>query len=558
MHSGLLVHSGFTRKYGVVLNLYDVSKQGVAVLNWLAQSIHGPRILPSHTSERKLHLIYVNAVMEDTVEISFKPSRRNQRTTEKTKKYTIAKPHDQCPIGLRAIYSTPAPPSDRPTLCALCGAPLPRRDTCMSEMELATRLHLDNKRTALVQRHDVHGYSPLGTRPVCVHCGELCGANNNAPGVDIHERVWASTSYKIETDQEQETNHRKIRQLVRGAPYVKHIVIDTAYDIENAQKKIALVLFPSEPMRVLVGGVDLLPNPFNKGPKEPKRTDDLNVSNALKQVTHPTGDKKDSVVLRFFSDTEPRYLFIYDEKGIYQAHAMWQSTSRIYTDIQLNANSLQTGYQFQNKKKLNEKWHISSFDKKSVRLVCKDGRVTTKQVTKQDFRREFQQYDSIRNMGTLYEWCADVPHCTTHIVCTEACLNQGNRMRKTAIVFYEKIHDLQTQLSCSLPLRIDNILQTIQRKRATPQSLAIQLRCLGHVAWANLRPNPFWKNRQDDFLFLIWDAYLAREFAKQTRSEPFKNIVHFVRDNSEKKKRKRDFLTKLSACISEVDRKSVV
>lgn len=524
--------SSFRKKFGVILNLSRANDGGLTVLYWLAQSIAGPRILPFAYSNRERCIVSItnnqnNQIVRAVYQIN------QQHRAKRSKVLSIARPAPGCPHGLAAVYVTPAPPNDEPTLCALCGAPLPHSSTNMSEMEQATRVGTQIRRTALVQRHHVFGYSPLRAQCVCVQCGTLVNGDARMPAVDYRTRQWLSIIHKSTA-----FSWNKYPELHGGAPYLKRIVLDKAYKVDGTSTKIAIALFPSEAMRVLYDA------PYDGEPRSYQKQCHIRVeeNKTLNDVFDHLGTAP--FVFRFYIGEQERRVFVYDDNNIYQAYALWETQQKNTLRIRPPEAKkfLQVGLGiFENNTSIRRMEILVQIKDKKYHIQRLNTRPRDISIT------EYYMLDPHNNVGTLRLW----PRSTTRIMCTSRSLRKYITGNVIGVVFYCKIGTVARETRVDLPPPIMAVLSTATSMKQTTQLVAIKLRCLGHIAWANLQDTkPASYERREDFLFYIWDAYLAREFAKPQRSEDFIKIATFVLGYWEKRKPRGGYTANLRACIS--------
>lgn len=585
----LEVHTANT-KYAVQLRLAKHGdSDGTGVLWWLAQGDRGPCILPSAAFTRPRLTKNWNVILENitnnTVKCRYiRKSGEVRSTHERERRIKIEKP--MCYTGLAAVHAAARFTHDddgTAGVCALCGVPVARAATCLSELELIAAAEGQPTRDPLSRRAYTAAVAGFGPSALCAQCGGECAKLPSY--VDAGTRAW-KTVLGMEGEHNTENGTKLARKLFpRDIPFIERLSVCT--DVREGtgrRRRYAIVLAqcPFEPLRSVyipqgsLHGFDL-DNDIPSVSFEERRTNNAPYARlkALNQELRPVLGYIQSYpcISAMLKSTmeEPFTEYQVHNNNVYQAGAFlyvsgqetWHTPNRNEAKKKIRVglrvrekpatpqgSILYVEKIFRNKQgeptrvKLDYVGNIASRDRAPAQGTRSTHRtVSNPQIeflTFDYFYDKYELHDSSEDVGDLYQLYRDQDDAKRRILGAKSAHEKlkSNYVEQHKSVHVLFVHIDQTRDVYALPRPggLQRVLRSlwVNRKQKSHR-VAMQLRVMGHLAFSYIQPRlkRVWHIQdvnllRNNFLYYVWDLYVSSEAAKQERSEAFTDMLNHI------------------------------
>lgn len=584
-------------KYAVQLHLAkNGDSDGMGVLWWLAQGDRGAPILPS-SAFRRPHVmknwnISIGDVRDSTVQCRYnlqsgevsarhEPSARHVKVTQ-----------PMCHTGLAAVHAPARFTNDDAAtagICALCGVPIARVETCLSELDLIAATEGEPTRDPLCRRAYTATVAGFGPSVLCAQCGRACAKLQ--PYVDAGTRAW-KTVLGVQEDNNS-TNATKIaRQLFpKSIPFIERLSVcmDVREDTGNRRQfAIVLAQCPFENLRsVYVPKAhrrlkeldiqnDIHEAPFEETPlngtSDAPFTDLQELENNFNQTQTyiesfpcsaamtPSGSGMD----KHFTEYTTRDAKVYQAAAIlYTTEAeTWKKpppndriTDLLSVGLRVRRTSKPSDVMYIEKIVKNRTNNIMSVKISAVGSIARQDQApaqntrsqvsnvlpeTTESIPLKVFMKDYELHEKTKDVGHLYKLYRDNVDAQQRILSAKEAHNHFGKLyeaqNKSVHVLFVKIDNLRDTYALPRSGTLKHVLISLWKpNHQTTHSVAMQLRALGHLAFRYVQPHLeyTWRLNNEDllcnnFLYFVWDLYVAQQAAKRDHDAAFKEILAHI------------------------------
>ena len=586
----LKVHKAHT-KYAVQLHLANNGDgDGIGVLWWLAQGDRGAPILPSSAFSKpdvtKNWNIIVGDVRDSTVQCRYERKSGEVSSFHEPPERRIKVTKPICYTGLAAVHAAARfthDDADTAGICALCGVPIARVETCLSELELIAATEGQPTRDPLCRRAYTAAVAGFGPSVLCAQCGRVCA--KLPPYVDAGTRAWI-TMLGIEEDNNS-SNATKIAQKLfpKNIPFIQRLSVcmDVREDTGNRRQfAIVLAQCPFESLRSVcvpkahrrlkefhverdINDVPCVEDPINGKPDIPftelqhLESDFSSMGAYIESFLCASGLGMD----KHFTEYTVR------DGKVYQAAALLYTTrsetwrkQRANQDMALlsvglrvrkNSNSSTVMYIekiFKNmtsaitRVKISAVGGIARQDRppaQGTRSAVLNASVeSTETISLDAFMKNYQLHDKTEDIGHLYKLYRDTLDAKERILGAKTAHNHFGgthaAQQKSVHVLFVAIDKMRDVYMLPRPGTLERVLTPLwNSNHQKTHRVAMQLRALGHMAFSYVQPElqRTWGLDNEDllrnnFLYFVWDLYVAQQAAKQVRDTAFDKILEHI------------------------------
>ena len=468
-------------------------------------------------------------------------------------------------------------------ICALCGVPIARVETCLSELELIAATEGQPTRDPLCRRAYTAAVAGFGPSVLCAQCGSACA--ELPPYVDAGTRAW-KTMLGIEEDNNS-SNATKIAQKLfpKNIPFIQRLSVcmDVREDTgKRRQFAIVLAQCPFESLRSVcvpkphrrlkefhierdINDVPFMEHPLNGIPNCPFAR-----LQHLESDFHLSGAYIESFLCAsgFGMDKHFTEYTVRDGK-VYQAAALLYTTGIESWKKQTSSQDmalLSVGLRVRNNSKPSAILYIEKIftnltnaitrvkisavggiarqDRPPAhgtrRAVSNASAEPTGNISLHDFIRDYQLHDKTEDVGHLYKLYRDTVDAKERILGAKSAHNHFGdtyaAQKKSVHVLFVAIDNLRDVYVLPRPGTLERVLTALwNSNHQKTHRVAMQLRALGHLAFSYVQPelqHQWGLNNVDllrnNFLYFVWDLYVAQQAAKQVRDTAFDKMLEHI------------------------------
>lgn len=591
----LEVHTANT-KYAVQLRLAKHGdSDGTGVLWWLAQGDRGPCILPSAAFTRPRLTKNWNVILENitnnTVKCRYIQKSGEVRSThERERRIKIEKP--MCYTGLAAVHAAARFTHDddgTAGVCALCGVPVARAATCLSELELIAAAEGQPTRDPLSRRAYTAAVAGFGPSALCAQCGGECAKLPSY--VDAGTRAW-KTVLGMEGEQNTENGTKLARKLFpRDIPFIERLSVcmDVREDTgKRRQFAIVLAQCPFENLRsVYVPKAhrrlkeldiqnDIHEAPFEETPldgtSDARFTDLQGLGDNFNQTQTYIESFPCSAAMTPSGSGMDKHFTEYTTRDgkVYQAAAIlyttgaetWQKpppndriTDLLSVGLRVRRTSEPSAVMYIEKIFKNRKNNIKRVKISAVGSIARQDQApaqntrsqvsnvlpeTTESIPLKVFMKDYTLHEKTKDVGHLYKLYRDNVDAQQRILSAKVAHNHFGKLyeaqNKSVHVLFVKIDNLRDTYALPRSGTLKHVLISLWKpNHQTTHSVAMQLRALGHLAFRYVQPHleSTWGLTNEDllcnnFLYFVWDLYVAQQAAKRDQDAAFQGILAHI------------------------------
>ena len=592
-NTGQLVHVDRAHtKFAVQLRLARAGDaDGAGVLWWLGHGDRGARLLPDDAFTEpiveKNFNVTVQGVSDRSVqcEYTYHSGAGRMRRVSGTRTVKIAGPRFR--TGLAAVHAPDEGSgwnrsagdddyNSRAGLCALCGVPVARTATCLSELELIAATEGEPVRDPLCRRAYAGPTTGLGPLVLCLQCGRTCAAL--PPVVDAGTRAWETA---VGTEEDRNPSHAtQIAQRLfpSSIPFIEQLAV-SAHVREDFPKKRKYVLVlaqcPFELLRTV-----FVPRGSLRGFDAESYTRHIPPWHLPVMPLTPYTTLEDLArrlrPFTFFFESYPCVVGTSEYSGEYQIRerAVYQACALLYTKEREswtpvdNVTYIQVGMRvraktrgigtrrtpaahpvlyvdkiFRNREGAIVRIRLSHIHNtapaQNTRSVTAAATPLVP-VSRDDFSRNYELHDRRKDAGDLYQLYRDKDDAVRRILAADAVHSslapQYAGQNKSVHVLFVKVDEVRDVFALPRVHTLQRLLQLlwVDTQHKT-HSVAMQLRAMGHIAFSYIQPRlkRVWgiddiPRQRDIFLSLVWDLYVAHEAANRVRDPAFVGLLAHI------------------------------